>query len=92
MNNSHKDHLPEEMLKEHGQGPAMAPPPVSRGEHPDFGCPAAMQPNQKSILTQEYIEIPGAPENNLKVVSLRIPKRKITEEAKIAAFVKKAMR
>jgi excinuclease UvrABC ATPase subunit len=27
---------------------------------------------------QEYIEIKGARENNLKAVSLRIPKRKIT--------------
>lgn len=30
------------------------------------------------MLTQEYIEIRGARENNLKNVSLRIPKRKIT--------------
>jgi excinuclease UvrABC ATPase subunit len=30
------------------------------------------------IVTQEYIEIRGARENNLKNVSLRIPKRKIT--------------
>src|SRR5438105_15117172 len=29
-------------------------------------------------MTQEYIEIRGARENNLKDVSLRIPKRKIT--------------
>ena len=29
-------------------------------------------------MTQEYIEIKGARENNLKNVSLRIPKRKIT--------------
>ena len=29
-------------------------------------------------MTQEYIEIRGARENNLKNVSLRIPKRKIT--------------
>lgn len=30
------------------------------------------------LMTQEYIEIRGARENNLKNVSLRIPKRKIT--------------
>src|SRR5256886_16910512 len=29
-------------------------------------------------MTQEYIEIRGARENNLKNISLRIPKRKIT--------------
>jgi excinuclease UvrABC ATPase subunit len=29
-------------------------------------------------MPQEYIEIRGARENNLKIVSLRIPKRKIT--------------
>ena len=29
-------------------------------------------------MSQEYIEIRGARENNLKDVSLRIPKRKIT--------------
>jgi excinuclease UvrABC ATPase subunit len=29
-------------------------------------------------VTQEYIEIRGARENNLKNVSLKIPKRKIT--------------
>lgn len=29
-------------------------------------------------MSQEYIEIRGARENNLKNVSLRIPKRKIT--------------
>jgi excinuclease UvrABC ATPase subunit len=29
-------------------------------------------------MPQEYIEIRGAPENNLKNVALRIPKRKIT--------------
>ena len=29
-------------------------------------------------MTQEYIEIKGARENNLKNVSLKIPKRKIT--------------
>ena len=29
-------------------------------------------------MTQEYIEVRGARENNLKDVSLRIPKRKIT--------------
>jgi hypothetical protein len=29
-------------------------------------------------MSQEYIEIRGAPENNLKDVSLRIPKRNIT--------------
>ena len=29
-------------------------------------------------MTQEYIEIKGARENNLKNVSLTIPKRKIT--------------
>ncbi|MBI1258575.1 MAG: ATP-binding cassette domain-containing protein [Chloroflexi bacterium] len=33
---------------------------------------------KESELTQEYIEIRGARENNLKNVSLRIPKRKIT--------------
>src|SRR3954454_15212182 len=32
----------------------------------------------KEIMSQEYIEIRGARENNLKNVSLRIPKRKIT--------------
>jgi excinuclease UvrABC ATPase subunit len=37
-------------------------------------------PNQgkERIVSQEYIEIRGARENNLKNVSLRIPKRKIT--------------
>ncbi len=29
-------------------------------------------------MPQEYIEIRGAPENNLKNISLRVPKRKIT--------------
>jgi excinuclease UvrABC ATPase subunit len=29
-------------------------------------------------MSQEYIEIRGAHENNLKNISLRIPKRKIT--------------
>ncbi len=33
---------------------------------------------KESSLSQEYIEIRGARENNLKNVSLRIPKRKIT--------------
>lgn len=33
---------------------------------------------QVDFMTQEYIEIRGARENNLKNVSLRIPKRKIT--------------
>jgi excinuclease UvrABC ATPase subunit len=33
---------------------------------------------EERILAQEYIEIRGARENNLKNVSLRIPKRKIT--------------
>jgi len=33
---------------------------------------------QEGILSQEYITIRGARENNLKNVSLRIPKRKIT--------------
>src|SRR5678815_3299866 len=31
-----------------------------------------------AVMPQEYIEIHGARENNLKGVSLRIPKRKIT--------------
>ena len=30
------------------------------------------------VMTQEYIEIKGARENNLKDISLRVPKRKIT--------------
>src|SRR5438045_7010631 len=33
---------------------------------------------QEGLMTQEYIVIEGARENNLKNVSLRIPKRKIT--------------
>src|SRR3954463_4960890 len=33
---------------------------------------------KERIVPQEYIEIRGARENNLKNVSLRIPKRKIT--------------
>ena len=33
---------------------------------------------EENIMPQEYIEIRGARENNLKNVSLRIPKRKIT--------------
>src|ERR1043165_2204915 len=33
---------------------------------------------KESSVAQEYIEIRGARENNLKNVSLRIPKRKIT--------------
>ncbi len=32
----------------------------------------------KNLNNEEYIEIRGARENNLKNVSLRIPKRKIT--------------
>src|SRR5580700_10875527 len=35
-------------------------------------------PNPDTMASQEYIEIRGARENNLKDVSLRIPKRKIT--------------
>jgi excinuclease UvrABC ATPase subunit len=34
--------------------------------------------NEEKTVTQEYIEIHGARENNLKNISLRIPKRKIT--------------
>jgi excinuclease UvrABC ATPase subunit len=34
--------------------------------------------NKENNLSQEYIEIRGARENNLKNISLRIPKRKIT--------------
>jgi len=34
--------------------------------------------NRRDIVSQEYIEIRGARENNLKNVSLRIPKRQIT--------------
>lgn len=37
-----------------------------------------MKESSKSHPYQEYIEIRGARENNLKNVSLRIPKRKIT--------------
>src|SRR5436189_5638618 len=33
---------------------------------------------KECMMSQEYIEIRGARENNLKNVSLRIPKRKIT--------------
>ncbi|MBX3083298.1 MAG: excinuclease ABC subunit UvrA [Anaerolineae bacterium] len=37
-----------------------------------------MHPSQQEVTVQEYIEVRGARENNLKNVSLRIPKRKIT--------------
>src|SRR5437763_9991400 len=33
---------------------------------------------KESLVSQEYIEIRGARENNLKDVTLRIPKRKLT--------------
>jgi len=41
-------------------------------------CLNTIPVNKEKTVTQEYIEIRGARENNLKNVSLRIPKRKIT--------------
>ena len=45
---------------------------LSTGRHADS------ERGKDSVVAQEYIEIRGARENNLKNVSLRIPKRKIT--------------
>jgi len=42
-------------------------------------------------MTQEYIEIRGARENNLKDVSLRLPKRKITVFTGVSGSGKSSM-